>query len=420
MDHHNNNDVASYSLEGTATRGIFLWTNFLNVPFWAVANVLLPFILYKDLHANGWQITLFTAIKPLSGLFSFYWGSLLTKRRDRLRHSLIIANLLKYLPFLTFPWTTNIWWFIGAYAFYMTLQRGAIPAWIEILKLNMGDRQRNSTFASALVIDYVGGAFLPLLLGWLLDDYPVMWRWLFFTTASIGIASTLLLYNLPFTATVPPSPLTSSPDSSHHLKQSLSNAYQLFCSSPGFTLFHLGFMLGGGGLILIHPALPSFFVDQLALSYTEIATVLTICKGAGFAITTPLWVRSFHRSDIFYFSSVVSLLAALFPFFLLGALWHLSWLYSAYIIYGIMLAGSELCWHMSSTLFARDSDSSPFSNAAVLMQGIRGCLIPPLGGFLCVFGGTTLTFLCGAASCSLASYILWRYGSIKVTVKAPS
>lgn len=401
-----------------ATRGVFLWTRLLNVPFWAIFS-LLPFILYKDLHVSPWQITLIVAIKPLSSLFSFCWSVTLKDRQDRLLTNLIAANLLKYLPFLAFPWLDNTWWFIAAYACYMSLMRGGIPGWIEIIKLNIAEKKRDSTFAAGSVIDYVGGAFLPPLLGWLLDDYPQAWRWIFFGTASLGILSTLLLFRLPMPAPKRPSPSPyPSPPASwqQRLFDPLQASYKLLRDHSDFARFQLVFMLGGTGLILVKPALSPFFIDQLSLSYTEIATALTICTGIGFATTTPLWVKAFHRLDLFSFSCCVSLLAALFPFCLLGAAWNLNWLYVAYLLYGVMQSGSELSWHMSAPLFANKRDSSLFTSTAMLAAGIRGCLVPALGGCLLASVGTSMTLLL-AATCSLtATYVAWCYSRQKILV----
>jgi hypothetical protein len=168
-------------------------------------------------------------------------------------------------------------------------------------------------------------------------------------------------------------------------------------------------MLGGTGLILVKPALSSLFVDRLHLSYTEIATALNICTGLGFAATTPLWVKAFHRTDLFHFSCLVSLLAALFPFCILATSWHHSWLYGGYLLYGIMQAGSDLSWHMSAPLFARQQDSSLFTSTAMLAAGLRGCIVPALGAYLLTSTGITSTLICAAICSLLATYTAWRY-----------
>ncbi len=102
------------------TRLAFVWTSVLNTPFWAIFN-LLPFILYKDLHATPIQITAIIILKPAVSLFALYWSALIEKRKDRLLSNLIWARVLSHLPFFFFPFVDNPWFFIASFGFYMML-----------------------------------------------------------------------------------------------------------------------------------------------------------------------------------------------------------------------------------------------------------------------------------------------------------
>ena len=84
------------------TRVAFMWTSILNTPFWAIFNML-PFILYKDLHATPLQITAIIILKPAVSLIAIYWSALIEKRKDRLLSNLIWARILSHLPFFFFP-----------------------------------------------------------------------------------------------------------------------------------------------------------------------------------------------------------------------------------------------------------------------------------------------------------------------------
>ena len=70
------------------TRSAFIWSHVLNTPFWAIFNML-PFILYKDLHATPLQITAIIILKPAVSLFAPYWSAIIEKRRDLLLPNLI-------------------------------------------------------------------------------------------------------------------------------------------------------------------------------------------------------------------------------------------------------------------------------------------------------------------------------------------
>src|SRR5690606_27390480 len=112
---------------------------------------------------------------------------------------------------------------------------------------------------------------------------------------------------------------------------------------------------------------------------TELTIAFTLCKGIGYALTAKAWSDWFSEVDIYRFSSGVTALCCVFPLLLLAAKLHLFWLYAAYIVYGVMQAGSELSWNMSGPVFSRHENSSLFSSVNVLTVGLRGCFAPALG-----------------------------------------
>jgi MFS family permease len=169
----------------------YLWVHALATPLWVLYN-LLPYILYKDLGATPLQITTLVVLKPLVSLLAIYWGEAINQRPDRLLANVIWARLLSLLPFFLFPLVDNVWYFVAASAFYMLLHRGVIPAWMEILKLNLPKASMGKTFAAGSLIGYVGNTLSPFLIGWLLDDFFQAWRWLFPITALISLSSILI------------------------------------------------------------------------------------------------------------------------------------------------------------------------------------------------------------------------------------
>lgn len=390
------------------TKSAFLWTRLLNIPFWAIFNML-SVILYKDLQATPLQIAAIIALKPLASLFSPYWSASIYQRQDKLVSNLVWANILKFLPFLLFPWFTNNWLFIASFGFYMALARGVIPAWMEIIKLNIQGTAREKIFATGSALDYLGTAILPIAFGWILDDYTGSWRWIFFGTALIGIFSTLLLYQIPVAKIAFDFP-ASKPILSEVLLKPWKQSWNLVKERPDFLNFQIGFMLGGSGLIIMQTVLPMFFVDDLKLNYTTIFVALTVCKGIGFACSSPFWVKWFDRTNIYRFSSLVTLLAATSPLILIGAKDHIVWLYAAYIVYGIMQAGSELSWHLSGPLFAQDKDSSIYSGTNILTVGIRGCIAPLVGNLIYTTTNSMTVMIISSFLCLLATERMRHYG----------
>lgn len=371
------------------TRNAFMWTRVLNTPFWALF-CMLPYILYKDLHATPLQITVLIVVKPLTSIFSTYWSLLINKRRDRLRSNVIWAVLLGYFPFFFFPFVNNPWFFVFSSAVYMTFaQRGVIPAWMEILKLNIPGISRSRIFAYVSSLAYIGDAIWAFALGILLDQYFQVWRFLFPITALISLGAIFFQAQIPI-------PLDQSDERKEkkcttslymffdQMIKPWKNAWEVINRRSDFARFQIGFWLGGGGIMIMQPALPGFFMDILNLSYTELSVALTFCKGIGFALTSPFWAQMMQKVNIYRFWSWVSIIACLFPICLMSAQAHLGWLYFAYLCYGMMQAGSELCWNMSGPIFAKEEDSSVYSSVNVMMVGIRGAIVPVLGSLLCL------------------------------------
>lgn len=378
------------------TRRAYLLSSLVNAPFWALYNMLL-FILYKDLHATPLQITLFITLKPVVSLLSVYWSTFIHKRPDRLRTNLITASLLGHLPFFFLPFFHRAWFVIAAGTIFFIFHRGIIPAWMEILKLNVPHLSRTNLFSLGSIISYVGSIALPLLFGRWLDIDSSSWHWLFPLTALVSLCSMFFQWRIPIANTPPadkPNPLKGI------LLKPWKTSLELMRTRPDFLRFQLGFMLGGGGIMLWQPALPVFFVDFLKMSYTELAIALSICKGIGFALTSPFWAKAMRRLSLFRISSLVTSLTALFALTLIFAQWGgISYVFIAYLIYGFMQAGSELSWHLSGPVFSKEEDSSAYSAVNVLTVGLRGLVMPFLGSLLCLTFTAPTVLMIGGLFC---------------------
>ena len=387
-------------MSASSTSAAFIGTRFFGLPFWALISAL-SMILYKEFHVSPWQLTLLVALKPASSLLAVYWSSYFYSNKKNLVFSLVLTNILRFVPFLFFFWVQSSFFVILAFGFYMTLSRGSMPAWMEIFKRHIPDKSRSRVFALGNSIEYLGTALLPLLLGVVLDRDGDAWRWLFPITAGIGLLSTFCLIRIPAS-------LTKEFPQQNQILLPWKRAWSLFGSDRPFARYQLGFMLGGAGLMIIQPILPIFFVDNLQLNYTQVMLAITICKGIGFAITSGFWSSYFNRTNIFIFSAIVAGMAALFHPLLLAAQSFLPLLYFAYLGYGVMQAGSELSWHMSAVTFSKNQESLPYSEMNILSVGLRGLVIPFLGNFIFVATGTATLFTLGSILCLMGSGLLLR------------
>lgn len=393
------------------TKSAYIATRVLDTPFWAIYN-LLPVILYKDLHATPVQIAAMVAIRPLVSLLSMYWSSAIDQRQDRIVSNILWARVIGYAPFFLFPFFNNPWFFVLSFGLYMMLTVGIIPAWMEVLKLNVPDRSREKVFSYTQAFGYMGGGLLPFVLGWLLDDYNQAWRWLFPLTAAIG----LIAFYFQQRIIVPLISTSYVQTPQQYFIKPWKSAWHLLKTKKDFRHFQIGTMILGCGLMIVQPALPSFFIETLHLSYTELSVAITLCKGIGFVTASPIWARFIHRIDIFKLSSWIALLGCLFPLCLISVQWHLVLLYVGYLIYGFMQSGNELVWNMSGPLFAKKEDSSIYTSVNVVSIGVRGCIIPALGSFILAYFGATTVMTTGFFLLFIASLGLMRFSKKQLSM----
>lgn len=377
----------------TRTALAYVWTRVLDTPFWALFNLMI-FMLYKELHATPLQLAIMISLKPMSSILASYWSARVHQKPERLVSSIITARWLAYIPFLAFPFVHNLWYLIACSGIFMFLQVGMMPSWMELLKQNVADNSREKVFSYMQTVGYLGSGLLMFLLGVILDTWSGSWKWMFPIAAIIALLAQLWQR----TITVRASAINPSIDSHPNpILKPWKSAFEVLRQHHNFAKFQVGFLLFGSGLMILQPILPVFLEDGLHLSYLEIGVAISFCKGIGFACSSPLWGRWIQQLNIFRFSSIISLLATIFPFLLMAAQEHLVWLYVAYIIYGLMQAGSELSWNMSGPIFAKKEDSSPFSSVNVISVGIRGLFIPSLGALcLSYFGLYSVILLSGA------------------------
>jgi Major Facilitator Superfamily len=385
------------------TKWAYILTRVFDAPFWAIFNML-AFILYKDLHATPFQLAMLVTLKPLVSVFSSYWSSWTSDHRDHLIYSILGARFLAFLPFFLYPWMYNPWFFVASFGFYMLFVLGSVPAWMELLKINLPDKIREKVFSHAQVLAYIIGGLLPYVLGNILDHHSQAWRWIFPLTALLGLSASFFQLRIQ----IKPHKINEFsnilPISFRDFSKPWKNAWSILKERPDFFNFQIGFMFLGGGLMIMQPVLTMFFVDELQLSYTEMALALAFFKGFGFLMGSPVWSVWIKQVNIFYFCSVIALLASLFPFGLICAKSSLIFLYVSYFLYGFLQAGSELVWNLSGPIFSKENNSIGYTNINMLAVGLRGCFVPFLGSLLVSIFSSGIVMVIGGMICLLGIF----------------
>ncbi|MDF2550709.1 MAG: permease, major facilitator superfamily [Chlamydiales bacterium] len=401
------------------TRLILLWTFILTEPLYTSAG-LLSFILRKDLGATPLQIAILTTLKPIVSVFSLYWSHLPYKNTAQLKRNVLLGHFLARVPYFFYPWVESASWIIVLELFHLIFARGSHPPFAELLRLNLPEEARTKTYALGQTIAHLEGALLGVFIGKLLDANPLFWHTLYPIAALIGLLSVLLQTKLPLQEELSPPPLATLAEKREETKRErlhwnkLTKPWQeaiaLLKKRPDFRLFQWGYMIEAFGMMLIQPALPLFFADVLHLSHAEVALAISFCKNIGFIAASFFWARTLSRESLFPSTALIFFFRGLYIACLILAEGHFAFLLGAYLIYGIAIAGSHLCWSLSGTLFAKDEDSSLFSSINIMAIAIRGSLAPPLGGLIVAALSAKAALLSGLSFPLFASILLYQKG----------
>ncbi len=370
----------------------------------------IPYILCNNLGANGLQIALLTTLKPVVSLFSFYWSASLKEKGAKLRSNLVYASFLARVPFLFFPFISSSWFLIGSSAIYLLFSRAAIPAWSEVLRLNLPEESRGKAFSWSFSFSYLEGMGLSLAVGAILDQNQDLWRWLFFLAALIGMAGVYLIFKLPIKHIFTTPLETRSNSFQKKMMKPWKDTYSLLKTRPDFALFQWGFMVCGFGIMLVQPILPFTLIEHFQFSYMQFGIASIACKGFCIVLSSPFWGRILHRISPFTISASIFFLTALFLFTLHSAYFSPFLAYIAFGFYGIAQGGSHLLWNLSGTYFSKKEDSSSFSGVNVVMVGIRGFVAPFLGAFLAFFFSSSCILFLGALFCLAAAFLVLKNG----------
>ncbi|MCI5052653.1 MAG: MFS transporter [Simkaniaceae bacterium] len=397
----------------TKTRLALVLMSLLSEPLVALYTWL-PFIARKELGATALQISILTALRPVVSLLSFYWSHGIDNRRERLRGNLILSGIFARVPLMLFFFFNNVWYVILASTIYMLFTRAGIPAWMEILKLNVPGGEREKLFSMGTLFAYLEGMVFALSMGMLLDFNGDTWKILFLIASGIGLVGLFFQSRVPIRGEKP-APIEMQISPIVRLVKPWRDTLHLMRTRPDFARFQAAFMAGGFGLMLISTVLPLYFVDVLDLSHTQFTTARSICMAIGFVGSTWAWTRSLSKIQPGKLTSLINFLFALFPLVLILAKLSTGWLYSAYIIYGIAQGGSHMLWHLSGPLFAGEEDSSIYSGVNIVMVGIRGIIAPMIAPMLYLLFGPTTVLILGMLICSTGGLYMLRERSSLTT-----
>jgi len=352
---------------------------------------LLPFIITKELNANAFQLSLFLMLRPVLSSFSFFWGLFLNyKKKQNLLKNHMVSWIIARIPFLFFPFVNNIYYVFFAAGVYQLFYRAGLPAWIEIFKRKIQNKQtRENIFSLFTVIGYMESILLGLFIGSFLDKSVYNWKIVFFFSALLGLASLFIQKKIEV-----PIRNNEQKNNKNNFLTPIKDIIRLLHTRKDFALFQRAFMIGGFSLMFISPALYIFSSNVLNLSYTNMTTARFVLMGIGFATSSFYWKKALEK---FYVNDIMLFVLSGFSFyifFLFLSKYFLCFFYIAFFFYGIAQAGSVLLWKLSGMIFSKEENSILFTSTNLLFLGIRGLVAPVLGSIFCnLFGVSFVLFI---------------------------
>lgn len=373
------------------TKSAIFLLNLTNEPLVACYG-LLPFILRKELHVTAFELSMFVMLKPLIISFSFFWGmSLKYKKNPDLLKNSVIAWLLARIPFLLFPFFNNFYYIFFASCFYLIFHKAGMPAWNEIIKRNIkNEKEINSLFSKIPILIFIESALLGIFMGKFLNRQDANWRILFFSFSLFSLIGLFLKVKI----NVPNIESEAVYDKQNFLSP-IKDIFVLLNNRKDFARFQLGFLIGGGALMLVSPALYIFLSDTLNLTYADMSNARLVIMGVGFVFSSYFWKKSLAKTSMNILMTWVLLGFCLYVLLLLLSQISLIYFYLAFFVYGIAQAGSTLLWNLSGMHFAESQNSIIFTSANLFFLGVRGIIAPLLGSLSCTWLGPTYTLFIG-------------------------
>jgi hypothetical protein len=389
--------------------------NLSGEPLIAIYSIM-PFLMRKELGASMFEISLFSILSPVLAVFSFYWSSWFSYRKDQLLRSVITTWVVARLPFVFFPWIDTFWVMFVCCGIYQLFSRATTPALMEILKRNMPKQMRERVFSVYYALSVIEGIVIGLLLTQVLAICDNNWRILFLFCSLISLSSVFIQLQIKLPSSREEAP--DAPISKNSLTQPLKDTVQLLRTRPDFALFQWGFMIGGFALMLIAPVRSIFTADFLPVSIADMTNARCVFVGLGMAGSSLIWRKALEIHGIHRLTAWILIGFGCYPLFLLLSSLHLSWFYLAHLLYGIAQGGSHLVWHLSGTIFSGDQNSTPFTAINVLMTGLRGAVGPLLGGFLCYSFGPVPVLILGAVIALGGGWLMLNSRAYKVAASS--
>ena len=360
---------------------------------------LYDIVLRKQLHASRWEILLAMLVPAIGQLMAVIWnpatsGGWISRHPFRILgigvHSLLL------LPLVTGgDWTaTQFAWLV---AFVWLAQMLLIPLQNGILARNYREESRGRLFGRAVAVQSLFNVGTSVPIGLWLDKDPAAWPWAFGFAALAAVYSYRQWGRMRRRRSAAP-----RPDLDVH-----TSAWAAIKRDKTFLAFEGCFMLYGIGFLAMQPVLPLFLVDEVGVSYSDVALARNAIFWSVLVLASAAMGKLGDRLGILKLGALGFATLSLFPLVLLLFPNHFG-LFLGYGVYGLAMCMVNITWNLGPLTMARGRDPEPYLNAHVALVGVRAIIGMTAATFVHQAAGSRPVFL-GVIGFELiaAALMLW-------------
>lgn len=366
-------------------------------------------VMAKTLHANEFQVALFTALGPIALLIGIFGGELV---QDRDKRPLIFwVGMISRASFLLFLFVRDLWSFIAVSAVFFILNAFLTPAVSAMWQANISPKFRNRLWGLTAMVMTVISMAAAYVSGVILDLDPWSYRWMYAVGGVLGMAGIYVLATSPLRGLYKLTAEQAAPTFKRTVIQPIRNLIALLKEDRNYFHFESAFFLYGVAFMLMCPALPMYMVDVAKMSYEQTGIAAGLLGQLGMIFASIVWGRLMDRIGPTLLCAIIFAILAIFPGVLLfgpiAAAHNIPLVYIVYlgyIIFGLGMSGINVAWSLGPVDFAGNRDASTYLGVHVTLTGLRGSIAPILGaiglnifGYATVFTVSAIFFLMGTA-----------------------
>ena len=396
--------------------GILIGTVFLN-----------EFVFVKTLKGSQMHLVVLFQTSVIVFIFTALIHEIL--KRYKKKHIIRVTALITRLPLLlvivfpreVLPAEKMLFFhylFLGIFLFYYLAQPIVYPIINDILKNNYTHSHFGTLYSYAATTQKIVMMLTTFFFGWLLDNDPFSFVYIYPILGILGIVALFLLSSAVKTDYLQSGEKILSLRES--LLKSLKDMKAIITVNKPYRDFELGFMLYGFSFMLTASIITLFMVEELKLNYTSIAFYKNSYNLIAILLL-PFFGNLIDRIDPRKFATF-TFLTLLMHLFFMGLTQYFPYYFDmgAYRFYylivisfawmGLFAATMSLLWNIGSAYFCRDDDASEYQSVHLTMVGVRALIAPLFGIWLYQYIGFSGVFGLGVCLLALAIAVMfWSF-----------